>query len=58
MTTFEFSIEVQTIVGPVLEQFGFVQDEVDDSPDEGGRRQRIVYFRSNDCKIEGYESAR
>jgi hypothetical protein len=58
VTTSEFSIEVQTIVGPVSEQFGFVQDEVDDSPDEGGRRQRIVYFRSNNCKVEVYESAR
>lgn len=58
MTSSEFSTEVQTIVGPVLEQFGFVLDEVDDSPDEGGRRQHIVYFRSNDCKIQVYESAR
>jgi hypothetical protein len=58
VTTSEFSTEVQTIVGPVLEQFGFVLDEVDDSPDEGGRRQHIVYFRSNDCKVQVYESAR
>jgi hypothetical protein len=58
VTSSEFSTEVQTIVGPVLEQFGFVLDEVDDSPDEGGRRQHIVYFRSNDCKIQVYESAR
>jgi hypothetical protein len=58
VTTSEFSTEVQTIVGPVLEQFGFVLDEVDDSPDEGGRRQHIVYFRSEDCKVQVYESAR
>jgi hypothetical protein len=58
VTTSEFSTEVQTIVGPVLEQLGFVLDEVDDSPDEGGRRQHIVYFRSNDCKVQVYESAR
>jgi hypothetical protein len=58
VTSSEFSTEVQTIVGPVLEQFGFVLDEVDDSPDEGGRRQHIVYFRSNDCKMQVYESAR
>jgi hypothetical protein len=58
MTDSEFSTEVQTIVGPVLEQFGFVLDEIDDSPDEGGRRQHIVYFRSNDCKVQVYESAR
>lgn len=58
MTDSEFSTEVQTIVGPVLEQFGFVLDEIDDSPDEGGRRQHIVYFRSEDCKVQVYESAR
>ncbi len=58
MTNSEFSTEVQTIVGPVLEQFGFVLDEIDDSPDEGGRRQHIVYFRSEDCKVQVYESAR
>lgn len=58
MTNSEFSTEVQTIVGPVLEQLGFVLDEIDDSPDEGGRRQHIVYFRSEDCKVQVYESAR
>jgi hypothetical protein len=58
VTDSEFSTEVQTIVGPVLEQFGFVLDEIDDSPDEGGRRQHIVYFRSEDCKVQVYESAR
>ena len=58
MTDSEFSTEVQTIVGPVLKQLGFVLDEIDDSPDEGGRRQHIVYFRSEDCKMQVYESAR
>jgi hypothetical protein len=58
VTDSEFSTEVQTIVGPVLEQLGFVLDEIDDSPDEGGRRQHIVYFRSEDCKVQVYESAR
>jgi hypothetical protein len=58
VTNSEFSTEVQTIVGPVLEQLGFVLDEIDDSPDEGGRRQHIVYFRSEDCKVQVYESAR
>lgn len=58
MTDSEFSTEVQTIVGPVLKQLGFVLDEIDDSPDEGGRRQHIVYFRSEDCKVQVYESAR
>jgi hypothetical protein len=54
----EFSAEVQEIVGPLLEGLGFVFDEVDDSPDEGGRRQHIVYYRSSDCKIQIYESSR
>ena len=58
MTNSEFSTEVQTIVGPVLEQLGFVLDEIDDRPDEGGRRQHIVYFRSEDCKVQVYDSAR
>ena len=52
MTNSEFATEVQTIVGPVLEKLGFVLDEIDDSPDEGGRRQHIVYFRSEDCKVQ------
>jgi hypothetical protein len=58
VTNSEFSTEVQTIVGPVLEQLGFVLDEIDDRPDEGGRRQHIVYFRSEDCKVQVYDSAR
>ena len=58
MTNSEFSTDVQTIVAPVLEQLGFVLDEIDDSPDEGGRRQHIVYFRSKDCKVQVYDSAR
>ena len=54
----EFSTEVQAIVGPLLERLGFVLAEIDDSPDEGGRRQHVVYYRSNDCKIQVYESSR
>lgn len=45
-------------MGPTLQERGFVLDEVDDSPDEGGRRQHVVYYRSDDCKIQVYESAR
>ncbi len=56
--TSEFSAEVQTIVGPLLEELGFVLDEIDDSPDEGGRSQHVVYYRSNDCKIQIYQSSR
>jgi hypothetical protein len=54
----EFSTDVQTIVGPLLKKLGFVLDEIDDSSDEGGRRQHVVYYRSNDCKIQVYESSR
>jgi hypothetical protein len=54
----EFSEDVEAIVGPVLEGLGFVLDEIDDNPDEGGRRQHVVYYRSDDCKIQVYESAR
>jgi hypothetical protein len=54
----EFAQEVQKIVGPVLDGFGFVLIGIDDNPDEGGRRQHVVYYRSNDCKIQVYESSR
>lgn len=56
--TSEFSREVQEIVGPTLQALGFVLEQVDDDPDEGGRRQHVVYYRSDDCKIQVYESAR
>ncbi|WP_445169616.1 hypothetical protein ACTXG7_10025 [Mycolicibacterium sp. Dal123E01] len=54
----EFSADVQTIVGPLLAQLGFALDEIDDGPDEGGRQQHIVYYRSSDCKIQIYDSWR
>lgn len=54
----EFSTDVQSIVGPLLAERGFVLDEIDDRPDEGGRDQHIVYYRSNDCKIQIYQSSR
>jgi hypothetical protein len=37
---FEFSRDVEAIVGPLLEELGFVLDEIDDSPDEGGRSRK------------------
>ena len=45
-------------VGPLLEKLGFVLDELDDSPDEGGMERNIVYFRSRDCRLQIYDSAR
>jgi hypothetical protein len=56
--TSEFSRDVQVIVGPLLKELGFMLDEIDDSPDEGGRSQHVVYYRSNDCKIQVYQSSR
>lgn len=56
--THDFLAEVRSIVEPLLVELGFQLDEYDDSPDEGGRPQRIVYYRSNDCKIQVYQSSR
>jgi hypothetical protein len=53
-----FSEEVQTIVGPVLQALNFVLYGSDDRPDEGGRYQHVVYYRSDDCKIQVYQSGR
>lgn len=53
-----FSADVQKIVGPVLTHLGFTLDGADDSPDEGGRPRHVVYYRSNDCKIQVYKSRR
>jgi len=54
----EFAQEVQTIVGPTLKDLGFVFYDSDDSPDEGGRYLHLVFYRSNDCKIQIYKSGR
>lgn len=56
--TQEFLAEVRSIVEPLLAELGFQLDGYDDSPDEGGRPQHIVYYRSNDCKIQVYQSSR
>lgn len=57
MTT-NFSNEVETIVGPLLAEKGFTLDGTDDSPDERGGTRHIVYYRSDDCKIQIYKSSR
>lgn len=56
MTT-SFLEDVQAIVGPLLRERGFSLDGVDDNPDRGGSRH-IVYYRSDDCKIQVYASSR
>ena len=57
MTT-GFGEAVESAVGPVLAQLGFVLDEIDSSVDEGGRPGSVVYYRSSDCKIQIYKSSR
>jgi hypothetical protein len=53
-----FGEKVQATVGPVLQELGFALSGNDDTPDEGGRRQHVVFYRSHDCKIQIYESSR
>jgi hypothetical protein len=50
--------EAQNIVGPRLAELGFTLDSTDNNVDEGGRRGSAVYYRSDDCRIQLYESAR
>jgi hypothetical protein len=56
--TSDFYADVEARVGPLLEKLGFVLDELDDSPDGGGIERSIVYYRSRDCRLQIYYSAR
>jgi hypothetical protein len=56
--TENFPAKVQSIVGPLLADLGFAVDEIDNDVDEDGRRGSVVYYRSEDCKIQVYQSAR
>lgn len=56
--TQNFPEEVQSIVGPLMADLGFTVDEIDNNLDEGGRRGSVVYYRSEDCKVQIYQSAR
>jgi hypothetical protein len=56
--TEDFPVEAQSVVGPLLADLGFSLDEIDNNVDEGGRRGSVVYYRSDDCKIQIYQSAR
>ncbi|MCV7027934.1 hypothetical protein [Mycobacterium sherrisii] len=58
METGGFTLEVQSIVGPVLSGMGFTLDTVDESVDEGGRTGWVVIYRGVDCKIQIYYSSR
>lgn len=39
-------------------ELGFALDCIDDDVDEGGRSGHVVYFRSEDCKLQIYWSSR
>ena len=54
----DFSSKVQSILDPLLLDLGFTLDEIDDNIDEGGRRGSVVYYRSQDCKLQIYWSSR
>ncbi len=54
----EFGAEVEDVLGPLMRRLGFEIDEVDDRQDDGGRDRHIVYYRSADCKVQVYQSAR
>lgn len=54
----DFPSDVRLVVEPILSKRGFVLDEIQDGTDDGGRQLSVVYFRSADCKIQIYESAR
>jgi hypothetical protein len=54
----EFFTDVEATLGPLLRELGFFLDDVDDGPDEGGLARNIIYYRSKDCKLQIYYSAR
>ena len=54
----DFPNGVRLVVEPVLSIRGFVLDEIQNGADDGGRDLSVVYFRSADCKMQIYESAR
>ena len=64
MTIQEFLSGVRSIVEPLLNELGFQLEEYDDVDEsdsrvgEGGRKGAVVFFRSDDCKIQIYASTR
>jgi hypothetical protein len=56
--TQEFLTGVQSIVEPLLAELGFRVDEYVDDVDEGGTKAAVVFYCSDDCKIQVYDSAR
>jgi hypothetical protein len=56
--TQQFLTGVQSIVEPVLTELGFQFEEYVDDIDEGGPKAAAVFYRSDDCKIQVYDSRR
>jgi hypothetical protein len=54
----EFLTGVRSIIEPTLADLGFRPDGYVDDIDEGGRKVRIAFYRSADCKMQIYESSR
>lgn len=52
------AVDVEETAGPLLTELGFALDEIDKGPDEGGIARNIVYYRSRDCRLQIYYSAR
>ena len=55
--TQEFLGGVRSIVEPLLNQLGFQLEESRDVVEQG-RKASVVFFRSNDCKIQVYDAPR
>jgi hypothetical protein len=56
--TQQFLTEVRSIIEPILDELGFRIDEYVGDIDEGGRTAAVVFYRSDDCKMQIYYSAR
>jgi hypothetical protein len=56
--TQEFLADVRLIVEPLLIRLGFQLDEYVEDVPEGGPKSSVVYFRSEDCKLQIYQSSR
>lgn len=47
-----FADEIEVTLGPFLRDEGFEVNEVDDSPDAGGQERHILFYKSDDCKLQ------
>lgn len=58
IVTQQFLAGVRSIVEPLLSRLGFDLLEYDDSVGRGDAAASVVYFQSDDCKIQVYDSPR